>query len=258
MTGFATIEDVKFRVIAVCHTCDRFHEITCGYSRMVAEGTDWERKHPLERGCRTEYACVQITTPKKLDDRLWNERGVGPAWMDLIYSGRYLPNANFNFVYRASAAITNALASLATSATLVAGYESAIIDNSTNKDLDILISALVTVGTTPTANTQIEIHSVSMRDDATWPDVFDGTTGAETITNVGVKDNICNPLGFLNCSAATSNVGYEMTKTSLASRYGGICPDKSVLFTVHNTGVNLNATGGNHVTTQQSVYILGA
>jgi hypothetical protein len=53
-------------------------------------------------------------------------------------------------------------------------------------------------------------------------------------------------------------VGYEMGKQSLASRFGGICPDKAVLFTVHNTVAALNATAGNHVTTQQSVYIVGA
>lgn len=250
--GLSSFEEIRFKVIAVCHTCNRFHNIDCGYSRMMAECTDWERKHPAARGCRTEYVQKAHVTPKFLDDRIWMARGVGPQWME------YGENTNFNFAYRASAAITNGIASMATSATLVAGWETAVIDNSSNKDLDILVSALVTVGTTPTANTVIEIHSVSMRDDSTWPDVFDGTSSAETITNVGMKDNICQPLGFLNCSAATSNIGYEMSKQSLASRYGQICPDKSTLFVTHNTAVNLNSTAGNHVFTQQSVYIVGA
>lgn len=249
---FVPFSEVKFRAIAVCHTCNRFHQIECGPERMLAECADWEHKHPITRGCRTEYASTERVLPKNLDDRQWMRTGVAPAWMD------YAENTNFNFAYRASAAITNAIASLATSSTWVAGYESAIIDNSSNKDLDILISILVTVGTTPTINTVIEIHSVSMLDDSTWPDVFDGTTSAETVTSAGIKAGICVPIGFLNVDATTSDRGYPLTKRSLAALYGGVCPDKSVLFTTHNTGVNLNATGGNHVTSQQSVYIVGA
>lgn len=248
----ATLHDVKFYIEAVCHKCNLRHKIECDATRFTSEFADWERKHPEWKGCLTEYFSPKRVTPRFLDDSIWNSRGIGPQWME------YGENTNFNFTFRASAAVTNAIASLATSATLVAGYESATIDNSSNNDLDILVTALVTVGTTPTVNTIIEIHSVAMRDDSTWPDVFDGTTSAETITSTGVKDNIVNPLAFLNVSATTSNVGYEMTQQSLASRYGGVCPRKSSFFTVHNTGVNLNSTGGNHVFTQVGVYIVGA
>jgi hypothetical protein len=37
-----------------------------------------------------------------------------------------------------------------------------------------------------------------------------------------------------------------------------VCPPEFVLFSAHNTGVNLNATGGNQVTRQRGVYFTSA
>jgi hypothetical protein len=37
-----------------------------------------------------------------------------------------------------------------------------------------------------------------------------------------------------------------------------VVPPKFVLFTVHNTGVNLNSTGGNHVFRYRGVYATSA
>jgi hypothetical protein len=241
---------VTVRWLAVCHTCNRFHRIACAPSQLGAEIIDWEKKHPRATGCVTEYPVEDVAAQAGLDDRPYLRTGVGPQLLE------YTHNTNFNFAYRASAAVTNALGALASSTTWVAGYESATIDNSTNKDLDILISTQVTVGTTPTINTLIEVSTVSMMDDSTWPDVFDGTTSAETVTSVGVKQGICLPLGYMNVDATTTNRVYYLSKRSVASQYGGVCPDKFVLFTAHNCVAALNSTG--HSTFQQSVYIVGA
>lgn len=246
-----TLDKVAVDVTAACWRCKRYHRIRCSAARWAAEAADWHFKHPASRGCNVEFR-ARHKVEKGFDDRYYNQIGKEPWFLGMS------ENVNFLFSYAASAAITNAIASLASSATWVAGWESAIIDNSANKYLDVLLSALVTVGTTPTTNTVIEINSVAALDDTpTWPDVFDGTTSGETVTSVGVKSSICLPVEFLNVDSATSNRVYYMTKRSLAALYGGICPDKSVLFTSHNTGVALNATAGNHVFTQQGVYITG-
>lgn len=152
-----------------------------------------------------------------------------------------------------STALTNAIASLGSSATWVAGYESAVVDNTTNLYLDYTLEGKVTVGTTPTINTEIRIYVVASFDGTTWPDVFDGTTSAETVTSEGVRDGYAKLAAVLRVDATTSDRAYPFS-FSVASLYGGVCPAKFVLFTTHNTGVNLNATGGNQTCNYRGVY----
>ena len=59
--------------------------------------------------------------------------------------------------YSSNTAITMDLANLASSSTFLAGRESTQIDNTTNKYMDALVSGQISVGTTPTANTQIVV-----------------------------------------------------------------------------------------------------
>lgn len=164
--------------------------------------------------------------------------------------------ASIKTAYAAAAAITNAIASLATSSTLVAGYESDVLDNTTNLYLDYLISGKVTTGTSPSAGT-IEIWAIGMQDDSTWPDVFDGTTSAETVTSRDIL-YACGRLVASITTDTTSNRGYPFGPVSLASLFGGSVPAKTVFFTTHNTGVNLNSTGGNHTLVQKGVYATSA
>lgn len=149
--------------------------------------------------------------------------------------------------YTAPATITISPASLATSATFVAGRESTVVDNTSNKFVDALVAGIVTVGTTPTINTQIVIYVFSALDDVpTYPDVMDGTDSAETVTSVGVGRGYLKLAAILEVDATTSNRVYPFTFT-VAQLFGGIMPKRWGLFVAHNTGVNLNATGGNHV-----------
>lgn len=166
--------------------------------------------------------------------------------------------ASLKVAYAASSALTISPASLASSGTLVAGVESDAVDNSANLYLDYLIAGNITVGTTPTSGTQVEVHVVGMRDDTTWPDVFDGTGSAETITSADVKAGICRPAAVLGVNAATSNVAYYFGPISVALLFGGVVPRKFVVFVTHNTGVALNATAGNHVISITPVYATSA
>ena len=157
-------------------------------------------------------------------------------------------------VYGAVAALTNAIASLGTSSTFVAGYESATFDNSSTLYDEVFVSGKVTVGTTPTINTSINIYVVAPIDvdGGTWPDVFDGTTSAETITSVGVGQGFLKLLVSLTVDATTSDRAYPYC-APVSPLFGGVVPKKFVLFTTHNTGVNLNSTGGNQVTRTQGI-----
>lgn len=156
--------------------------------------------------------------------------------------------ATVNISYRASSTITINPENVASSSTFVAGVESDVYDNTTNKDVDVLIAGTWTCGTTPTANTQVLIYVVAVRDDTpTYPDVFDGTHSAETVTSFGVGQGFMKLGGVLNVDSTTSNRAYDCAPFSVAQLFGGVCPSKFVLFVTHNTGVNSNSTAGNHV-----------
>lgn len=149
---------------------------------------------------------------------------------------------------------TTNLASLATSSTLVAGWESGTIDNSSNLYLDYLISGKITVGTTPTANTRIEIRvAAPINDTPTWPDTLDGTESTETMTAASIVRSGTRLGAIIEVDTNTSDRVYPFTQFSVAQLFGGICPQKFVLFVTHNTGVNLNATGSNQEISIQGV-----
>lgn len=155
--------------------------------------------------------------------------------------------ATMTINYASPATITISPASLATSSDWTAGRESDAVDNTTNKYVDALVSGKVTVGTTPTINTFINIYVYAQHDDTpTYQDVFDGTDSAETVTSSGVLNGVVRLLGTLTVSATTSDRTYYLAPTSVAQLFGGILPKRWGLFVSHNSGVNLNATGSNH------------
>jgi hypothetical protein len=161
--------------------------------------------------------------------------------------------ATLNIAYAASATITISLASIATSSTFVAGAESTVIDNTSNKYVDAIVGGKITVGTTPTINTQIQISVFTPIDSTpTYPDVMDGTDSVETLTSVGVGQGFLKLAAVLNVDAVTSNIAYPFS-FSVAQLFGGIMPSRWSLYVAHNTGVNLNATGGNHVIKYEGV-----
>jgi hypothetical protein len=162
--------------------------------------------------------------------------------------------ANLLTAYAASSAVTITLASLASDTTLLAGQESTAIDNTSGLYLDYLVAGEVTTGTSPTAAKQIEVHAVGILDDANWPDVFDGADSNETITSADIKNAICRPLAVL-ATSSTSNQAYPFGPVSLANAFGGVLPAKVAIFIVHNTGVNLNSTGGNHFVSIKPIYM---
>lgn len=161
-------------------------------------------------------------------------------------------STTFKPLYSAgSAAYTISPENIATSATFVAGVESSVYSNTSHLDEDVLVSGLWTSGTTPTANTTVQCWCVPPLSDDTagtrvWPDVFDGTANAETVTSAGVLATLGQIVGAMQVDSATSNRGYWSAPTSIAERFGWVLPPSHVLFVAHNTAVNSNATTGNH------------
>jgi hypothetical protein len=160
---------------------------------------------------------------------------------------------DIKIAYGSAFDLTITLVSLASDTNLLAGRESAAIDNTSDKMLDYLISGKITTGTSPTAARSIQIWAVASFDGTSWPDVFDGTNSDETISLANVKNSsVCRLVDELS-TTATTDEDYYFAGVSIARLFGSV-PPKFVLFVTHNTGVALNATAGNHVIRVQPVY----
>ncbi len=219
------------RIKALCHTCRHHH--TIDFDPQIGPGaafSDWCVKHPGPI-CDVDF--------------LWPERSGKVVMPEDGWLG-YLANANVNVAYAASAAYTITLASLASSSTLVAGQESTALSNASNKYLDLHVAGKITPGTSPTVSKTIELWAIGALDDTpTWPDVFDGTDSAETVTTRNLLNGYGKPC-WSALTSATSDEGNAIAPFSMAQQFGGTLPIQHVLFVTHNTAQNLNATGGNH------------
>jgi hypothetical protein len=141
------------------------------------------------------------------------------------------------------AAITITLASLATSATLVVGRASTVV--SSGNWSDALVSGKITTGTSPTGG-EIDVYVWAQEDDTpTYPDSITGTDAAKTFASTNVRDAALVLARVIGMDT-TSNQQYEIKAFSVASLFGGVLPKRWGIFVTHSSGVNLNATGGNH------------
>jgi hypothetical protein len=156
---------------------------------------------------------------------------------------------NFTVAYRASSNLTvTNLASIATSSTWVAGWTSGTIDNTSNLDETIWVSAKFALGNSATAG-EIRVYVYTMLDDSNWnTSLFSagtaGTEGTATIATTTMRDS---GLYLLWSTATRADPGtddvYPMPKRSIASALGGWMPPKCALFVTHSTGVNFAASG---------------
>lgn len=161
--------------------------------------------------------------------------------------------ADFKLKYPSTStvALTCDLASLATNTQNVftSGRESTAVDNTTNLDLDHLLSGKIRTGTSPTASRTIAVYVYSplsiSSGTPTYPDVLDGTDSAETITSANVLNSMLR-LAWSTTIDNTTGRDYFMPPTSVASLFGGVLPPFWGVYVAHDTAVNLDSTSGNH------------
>ena len=137
------------------------------------------------------------------------------------------------------------LDSLASSSTWLAGRESNVIDNTTNKYIDALVSGRFKANNTAPTAGQIQIYvGAVLNSTPDYPDVFDGTGSAETITSAGIRNSVLYLMHQIDTDA-TANRVYEMRPTGVAQFFGGVMPDKWFIFVTHSMVQALNATASN-------------
>ena len=153
-----------------------------------------------------------------------------------------------------SVAITITLASLASS-TSWAGRASTAINNTSNLDLDHLVSGKFKLGTSPTVSKTVQVYAYAAQSIAsgtpTYPDSITGSDAAKTMTSANVA-YACLRFLWAGTTDATTGLVLEMPPTSIAQVFGSVPPYWGV-FVVHDSGVNLDSTGGNHAMQYQRV-----
>lgn len=149
--------------------------------------------------------------------------------------------------YGSNTAITMDLTSLAASATFIAGRESTVIDNTTNKYIDAIVRGLFIVGTTPTLPCQFNVY-VYGADTATSTTAIDtlvGADGARTLTNTTVLNSALKLAAAPPVLVNTSNISYYVSPFSVAQLFGGIMPKFWGLFCTHNMTAAMKTDAGN-------------
>jgi len=238
---------VDIRLLALCRQCNHQHNISTNPRSYLQEIADWNWKHRFCDQTGVEVISVGRELPAGFDDRLMEKHGRGPWWLTAKH------NANIKLVYAASAAPTFTLASLATSSTLLAGRSSAVVDNTTNLYMDYMAGGKITTGTSPSAATIEPWIWGVLNDTPLYPDAI---TGSDANVSATTRDILAasHRLVSVMVTTATNNQGYYFAPVSVASLFGGVQPLKWGFWVVHNTGVNLNSTGGNHVVSQTGIY----
>jgi len=135
----------------------------------------------------------------------------------------------------------NDLDSLASSSSLVAGLESNVITNTYD---DVLLSGRFKANNTSPTSGNIAVYVGSLLNDTEYPDVFDGTMGAETVTSIDIRNSILTLAAGI-VTDTTANRVYEFKRRSVAALFDGVMPPKWFVFVTHAMVQTLNATTGN-------------
>ena len=96
------------------------------------------------------------------------------------------------------------------------------------------------------------MYLVGALNDTTWPDVFDGTESAETVTDTEIRDAIC----FLAAATVTDTTAsrvYYLDCPSAKDVFRGNLPKKFVVFITQSTVAALETTGD-----PNQVYVTGS
>ena len=236
---------MRIHLIAYCNTCKLQHGIVVCPADFSEAVWDWYSKHPAHD---IEFLSPKRSLPRRFADWMYQKFGIAPWWVS------YASNANLQPFLGSVTAFTITVASLATSATWVAGQQATSVANTSAKNIDYRITAKITTGTSPTVNTEIRLYGIGTLDDGpTWPDTFGSTNAAVTVTNTNILDQF--PLLQSTLVTATSNVAYPLIRQLTLAEAYGFCPNNFTVFLSHNTAVNLNSTAGNHVINYQGMYL---
>lgn len=134
--------------------------------------------------------------------------------------------------------VTN-LHSLASSAT--AGWQSAVVDNTSDLYEDVLVQVVLDFANTAPANDKCAYVYAYGGLETTYSNPASGTEGAITVTTI-----VSNPQAFKQIGIVPYNTADEVAESqpmSVASAFGGILPPKWGLVIMNYSGAALASSG---------------
>jgi hypothetical protein len=155
--------------------------------------------------------------------------------------------ASIKIAYASATTITMDLSALASSTSFVAGRECSQIDNTTNLYDDAIVQGSFIVGTTPTANTSLNVYLWGSHTSlaTTALDVLDGTDSAETFASTTALINAVYLASVNPVIATTSNTTYIVKPFAVSQFFGGVLPQYWGLYVAHNQVAALKTDAGN-------------
>lgn len=143
--------------------------------------------------------------------------------------------------YAGAASITCTTTSLATDANLLAGRQSTVIDNTTNKYVTAFVGGTIATTGTPTANTQIEVYAFGSWDNGTTYSNGLGASDANATIVSGQKNqlSLLTVITQPDTTPRTYTIGPIDIRAAMGLEF---LPDHWGIFVVHNIGTNLGAT----------------
>lgn len=149
--------------------------------------------------------------------------------------------------YGTASTFTCTLASLASAAV----RQSTVVDNSSDKFLDVLVQMVVKnhASSAPTGDKAVYIYAYATADDGTtYGDTATGTDGGITLDD----PTQLKLIGVLRFTAAAQTK--ESDPMSVAAAYNGVLPKKWGIVVKNATGFALDTTEGSHKKLYQGVY----
>lgn len=134
--------------------------------------------------------------------------------------------------------VTN-LHSLASSAT--AGWQSAVVDNTSNLYLDALVQVVLDFANTAPANDKAAYVFAYGGLDTTYTDPASGSEGTITLTSISTTSQNMRLIGRL--AYETADAVIESQPFSVAAAFGGILPPKWGVVVMNFSGAALAASG---------------
>lgn len=134
--------------------------------------------------------------------------------------------------------VTN-LHSLASSAT--AGWQSAVVDNSSTLYLDALVQVVLDFANSAPANDKAVYVFAYAGLETTYTNPASGSEGAITLTSVATTAQNLRLIGVMPYNTADEVV--ESAVFSVAAAFGGVLPTKWGLVLINFTGAALAASG---------------
>ena len=155
-----------------------------------------------------------------------------------------MATATINYGTDAAFTQTN-LDGIASSATWVAGWTSASIDNTSTKAIDYLVQGQFQVESTGLSAGAINVWAYApLNDTPTWPDLFsagtEGTEGTATLHDTEIRDTLRLVVSI--ATDTTASRYYSFQPVSIRSLFGQM-PAHFALFVAQSTGAALETTG---------------